>query len=290
MERLPILSRRHSLKGLALLGAGFATAHLAPASTPALAVSPEDIKDEDIFQFALNLEYMEAEYYLRATTGKGIEASDVGPDAGKVTGGRKVPFENKAIRQFGEELAENELAHVRFYRKTLGSQAVSRPTIDFDAGFAAAAKGAGLPDFDPFANEMGFLLGGMLFEDVGVTAYAGAASLIKKKEFLDAAARILAVEAYHMGMARSHLFEMGDKAHKAANAISTARDKLDGPGDKDQGIVRNGKANFVPNNENGMVFTRTPQEVLHIVYITEKKGASSGGFYPKGMNGPLKST
>jgi hypothetical protein len=289
MERLPILSRRHSLKGLALLGAGFATAHLAPASTPALAVSPEDIKDEDIFQFALNLEYMEAEYYLRATTGKGIEASDVGPDAGKVTGGRKVPFENKAIRQFGEELAENELAHVRFYRKTLGSQAVSRPTIDFDAGFAAAAKGAGLPDFDPFANEMGFLLGGMLFEDVG-TAYAGAASLIKKKEFLDAAARILAVEAYHMGMARSHLFEMGDKAHKAANAISTARDKLDGPGDKDQGIVRNGKANFVPNNENGMVFTRTPQEVLHIVYITEKKGASSGGFYPKGMNGPLKST
>jgi len=30
--------------------------------------------------------------------------------------------------------------------------------------------------------------------------------------------------------------------------------------------------------------------VLHIVYITEKKGASSGGFYPKGMNGPLKST
>jgi hypothetical protein len=182
------------------------------------------------------------------------DASDVGPDAGKVTGGRKVPFENKAIRQFGEELAENELAHVRFYRKTLGSQAVSRPTIDFDAGFAAAAKGAGLPDFDPFANEMGFLLGGMLFEDVGVTAYAGAASLIKNKEFLDAAARILAVEAYHMGMARSHLYEMGDKAHKAANAISTARDKLDGPDDKDQGIVRNGKANFVPNNENGMVF------------------------------------
>ena len=91
MEISTNLSRRHSLKGLALLGAGFATAQMAPSS-PVLAISPEDIKDEDIFQFALNLEYMEAEYYLRAMTGKGIDASDVGPDAGKVTGGRKVPL------------------------------------------------------------------------------------------------------------------------------------------------------------------------------------------------------
>jgi hypothetical protein len=284
-----ILSRRHSLKSLALLSAGFATAQLHRPSI-AFAASSEDIKDEDIFQFALNLEYMETEYYLRATTGKGIDAADVGPDPGKVEGGRKVPFENKAIRQFAEELAENELAHVRFYRKTLGEAAVSRPTIDFDAGFAAAAKGAGLTDFDPFGNDMHFLLGGMLFEDVGVTAYAGAASLLKRKEFVDAAAGILAVEAYHMGMARSQLYEMGEPARKAANALSAARDKLDGSGDKDQGIERNGKANIVPSNEDGIAFRRTPQEVLRIVYLTSKDGAQGGGFYPKGMNGTLATT
>jgi len=28
-------------------------------------------------------------------------------------------------------------------------------------------------------------------------------------------------------------------------------------------------------------FRRTPQEVLHIVYLTDKKGVSNGGFYPK---------
>src|SRR5436853_531480 len=79
-------------------------------------------------------------------------------------------FENKSIREFVEEVAQNELAHVRFYRKVLGGSAVPRPTIDFDAGFKAAAKAAGLPaDFDPFADDMGVLLGGMLFEDVGVT-------------------------------------------------------------------------------------------------------------------------
>jgi hypothetical protein len=82
---------------------------------------------------------------------------------------------------------------------------------------------------------------------------------------VEAAAGILAVEAYHMGMARSQLYEMGEKAHKAANALSEARDKLDGAEDKDQGIVRNGKANFVPSNPDGIAFRRTPQEVLHIV-------------------------
>jgi hypothetical protein len=94
---------------------------------------------------------------------------------------------------------------------------------------------------------MNFLLGGMLFEDVGATACA-AAPILKKKEFVEAAAGILAVESYHMGMTRSQLYEMGEKAQKAANAISAVRNKLDGSGDKDQGIERNGKANVVPSN------------------------------------------
>ena len=287
---IPKLSRRESLQTLA--AAGLWTGAGLPWSATALAqaASRSTLKDEDIFQFALNLEYMEAEYYLRATTGKGIDAADLGSDPGQVKGGRKVSFQDKAIREFADELAANELAHVRFYRKTLGRQAVDRPAIDFEAGFAAVGKTAGLPDFDPFASDMNFLLGGMLFEDVGVTAYAGAAPLLQKKEFVEAAAAILAVEAYHMGMARSQLYQMGEKARKAASAVSAARDKLDGPEDKDQGIERNGKANFVPATPDGMVFRRTPQEVLHIVYLTDRADVGKGGFYPKGMNGTLKST
>ncbi len=245
-------SRRHTL----FLGASTGLA-LASLSNRALfaADAAQDITDEDIFQFALNLEYMEAEYYLRGTRGKGLNASDIGADPGKVT------FKSKAIKEFLEEVAENELAHVRFYRKTLGGSAVDRPAIDFDAGFSAAAKGAGLgSSFNAFANEMNFLLGGMLFEDVGVTAYAGAATALKEKEHLEAAAGILAAEAYHMGMARSQLYEMGQEAWKAANALSDSRDKLDGPGDKDQGIRVDGKANIVPSNPDGIAFRRTPQE------------------------------
>ncbi|RWF78420.1 MAG: ferritin-like domain-containing protein [Mesorhizobium sp.] len=282
-----ILPRRRLLQ----FGLGATLASTVGRASVSFADEASEVQDEDIFQFALNLEYMEAEYYLRGTTGKGIDDSDAGADAGQVTGGKQVSFETPAIGEFMAEVAENELAHVKFYRKTLGDQAVPRPTIDFEAGFAAVAKAAALgEDFDPFGNETNFVLGGMLFEDVGVTAYAGAATVLKNKDFLAAAAGILAVEAYHMGMARSTLYRKGEQAWKAANAVSDARDKIDGSDDKDQGIQVDGKANIVPSTPDAIAFTRTPQEVLRIVYLTDQEGASKGGFYPNGMNGKIKST
>jgi hypothetical protein len=282
-------SRRKALQTIGLLGMAAA----APGSLGAAEreKTASQIKDEDIFNFALNLESLETEYYLRGTTGKGMDDADAGKNPGEVTGGSgPVPWQNQDLRQFMDEVAANELAHVRYYRRVLGDKAVSRPAIDLTA-FAAAAKAAGLGDgFDPFANEMNFFLGGMLMEDVGVTAYHGAAPLIKKKEFLDAAAGILAGEAYHMGMARSVLYQMGPEARHAANALSDARDKLDGPTDLDQGIEVDGKANFVPSTPDGIAFSRTPQQVLRIVYLADESGVSKGGLFPDGMNGNLKTT
>jgi hypothetical protein len=279
------VSRRSALRSFGFLGVASV---MRPSFVSAQAAPP--ISDTDIFNFALNLESLETEYYLRGTTGKGMDAADAGTNPGPVTGGRQVPWKSDDLRQFMEEVAANELAHVRFYRRTLGSQAVPRPAIDLGA-FAAAAKAAGLGDnFDPFASEMNFFLGGMLMEDVGVTAYHGAAPLISNKQFLDAAAGILAVEAYHMGMARSVLYRMGDEARQAANKLSDARDKLDGPEDVDQGIEVNGKANIVPADADAKAFSRTPQQVLRIVYLADKPGVSGGGLFPKGMNGTLRST
>jgi hypothetical protein len=278
-------SRRSALQGLGLLGAATALRPTVAGAQPAPGVT-----DADIFNFALNLESLETEYYLRGTTGKGMDAADAGSDPGPVTGGKQVPWKNNDLRQMMEEVALNELAHVRYYRRVLGAQAVPRPAIDL-GGFTAAAKAAGLGEnFDPFASEMNFFLGGMLMEDVGVTAYHGAAPLIVDKKFLDAAAGILAVEAYHMGMARSVLYQMGKAARDAANALSDARDKLDGPEDVDQGIEMNGKANIVPADADAKAFSRTPQQVLRIVYLTDKPGVSAGGLFPKGMNGKLKTT
>jgi hypothetical protein len=258
------------------------------------------VSDTDIFNFALNLESLETEYYLRGTTGRGINASDAGTNPGTTIGGRMVPWKNADRHNMMREVAANELAHVRYYRKVLGAEAVSKPTIDLEGGFRAAAKAAGLgDDFDPFASEMNFFLGGMLMEDVGVTAYNGAAPLIKSKEYLQAAAGILAVEAYHMGMVRSTLYRMGAKARDAANKLSDARDSLDGSVDLDQGIEVHASlqpgpvdstANIVPSDEDGKAFTRTPQQVLNIVYLKAGPGVSRGGIFPNGMNGAIRTT
>ncbi len=279
--------RRHIIKGVAALG----TAAALTASAPITRLAAAQVDDDAIFNFALNLEYLETEYYLRGTTGEGIDAADFGANPGEVTGGSPVPFATEAFRQFAEELAANELAHVRYYRESLGDMAVDRPAIDLAGGFAAVGQAAGFGDnFDPFSDELNFFLGGMLFEDVGVTGYKGAVPLIQDKTKQGDIAGILAVEAYHMGMARSLLFLAGPTAQQAANAVTAARGELNGMPEIEQGIAVEGRANFVPSDERGIAFTRTPEQVLQIVYLTPETGVSSGGFFPDGVNGDLAST
>ena len=93
-----------------------------------------------------------------------------------------------------------------------------------------------------------------------------------------------------MGMARSQLYQAGEAAITAANAITAARGTLNGMPQIEQGIEVDGRANFVPNDERGIVFSRTPQQVLQLVYGTPDTGVSSGGFFPNGFNGDIATT
>jgi hypothetical protein len=288
-SRVLTMNRRRTLTGMAAFAAGAALA-AGGRITPGAAAQAQ-IDDDAIFKLALNLEYLETDYYLRGTTGAGLGEADIGAEPGEVTGGSLVPFATDAIRQFAEELAANELAHVRYYRESLGDKAVDRPAMDLAGGFAAVGQAAGFGDnFNPFTDESSFLLGGMLFEDVGVTGYKGAIPLIKDKTKQGDIAGILGVEAYHMGMARSLLYQAGPTFQQAANAITVARGVLNGMPEIEQGIEVDGHANVVPSDERGIAFTRTPQQVLQIVYVTPETGVSSGGFFPNGVNGDLTST
>jgi hypothetical protein len=284
-------ARAAGVLGLGVAGLGalatFKTAAGEPVNTPKGAAGPSD---SAVLNFALTLEYLEAEFYLRAVTGEGLDDSQVDGRGtpGSVRGGHKVDFESKLAAQYAAEIAADERAHVAFFREALGSAGVARPTIDLDQAFSAAAIAAGLiapgQTFDPFADEDSFLLGAFLFEDVGVTAFKGAAPLIANKTYLEAAAGILAVEAYHAGLVRSVLLSKG--LADPANRISQARDSL-GPGGIDQGITdAEGNANAVPSDGYGVAFSRTPGQVLNVVYLNPDS-VDRGGFYPDGINGEV---
>ena len=277
-----------AVAGIGALGVGAGTAFAGSDHQSGDSQGPSDAA---ILNFALNLEYLEAEYYLRGVYGHGLDDDETTGKGtrGDVIGGRKVKFDTKFGYQYALEIANDERHHVDFLRSALAGAKVSRPKINLTDTFNALAKAAGLGNsFDPFASENNFLLGAFVFEDVGVTAYKGAAPLISSKTYLEAAAGILAVEAYHAGLIRTVLLAKGLQA--PAGKISDARDSIDGPSDDDQGIVdKNGNANIVPADKNSIAFSRDAGAVLNIVYVNPAK-VSKGGFFPNGVNGDINTS
>ncbi len=291
------LSRRKALRNIGL-GAFGMTALGALAKNASAATGPG--QDADVAQFALNLEYLEAEFYTYAYYGYGIDdprlpGGPIGVDGAGTPGtvtvksNPKVNFSDPKIAQYALEIGGDERNHVKLFRgflSAVGVQPVARPKIDLLNSFNTAAQAAGIgPSFDPFANDVNFLLGAFIFEDVGVTLFGGAAKLLSNKDLLDTAAGVLAVEAYHAGNIRVNVFAAGSGPQGIAQKISDLRKSLSGAND-DQGVVdSNGNANIVPTGADGTAFRRTTRQGLNIVYGAAN--ASSGLFFPNGLNGDI---
>jgi hypothetical protein len=269
------------------------------------------VTDADILNFALNLEYLEAEFYLHAATGSGLAGADAGSSPGTVTGGAMVAGLSTAQQNILNEIAYDEQEHVRFLRSALASSAVARPAIDLTNSFNALANAAGIAStFNPFADFNSFLVGAFIFEDVGVTAYNGAATLISdagiKAGYLAAAAGIMAVEAYHAAYVRATLTAnattQGTSAYPYfgyANKVSALRASVGG-GDETMLTVPTGTTTssttvtptaVVAADNNALAYARTTDQVLHIVYGTGgAAGVKSGAFFPNGLNGKIAVT
>ena len=252
------LHRRDFAKKMATGALAIAGVAALPGSVELLAQS---ITDVDILNFALNLEYLEGEFYSVATTGQRLADAGVGITgkgrAGATTGGAKVSLDD--FTGFAAmQITIDEQAHVNLLRGALKGDAVAKPEINLEA------LGVG------FRNQAEFLTVAAIFEDVGVSAYGGAAPLIDSSQILSAAARIALTEAQHAGVLRSLV-------SRAALAIPQVDPKaIPTIGNPD------GRLFFVDGN--GLSVVRTPSEVLKIVY---GGGTSSGGFFPAGVNGTI---
>jgi hypothetical protein len=248
---------------------GIASAVLGAAAGSKGISQTTTISDADILNFALNLEYLEAEFYTFATTGNSISQAGLSVTgsgtSGPTTGGAQVTFTNKMTQAVAQELANDEQIHVKLIQTTLtgmGAQAIAKPAINLNAlGFG-------------FANQNDFLKLARIFEDIGVTAYGGAAPLIQSKTILGYAARILATEADHSGNIRFQI---------AMNAIATT--PLDGA----DHVPPPSGSQYFPTDSNALTEVRTPGQVLYLAF-GGAPNAMSGGFFPSGVNGILNTS
>jgi hypothetical protein len=143
-----------------------------------------------------------------------------------------VPFSTTQVASYAIETAVEEGKHVQLLLSALGTAAVAQPAINLGTSFQTLATAANIPNgstFSPYASDENFLVGAYVFEDVGVTAYHGAASLLTVAANLATAAGILAVEAYHAGLIRTTINELdptGATIGGYTNLISTLRASL----------------------------------------------------------------
>ena len=230
LDNIIATSRRKMLTLSAASLAGFVFAGSANSAHAATTYS-----DSDILNFALNLEYLEANFYYMAAFGTTIDKPNAasvaagGPTGGipitgavgtpgtVTSGGSMVPFTADVtgitIGSYATETAIEEGKHVLILQEALGSLAVAQPALNLGTSFQTLAAAANkltpagnIPaTFSPYAAEADFLIGAYVFEDVGVTAYHGAASLLTIASNLSVAAGILGVEAYHAGLIRTTL-------------------------------------------------------------------------------------
>ena len=318
-----IIASRRAL----LTGGGAALAALAFTKPAAAASTVTAYTDNDILNFALNLEYLEANFYYLAAFGTNIYTTNslypAGASVMGITGVGtqgvvvtkpttcKVPFTSLAVASYAVETAIEEGKHVAFLRTALGSKAVAQPQIDLFSSFNALASLAGIgPAFDPFASDANFLVGAYIFEDVGVTAYKGAAPLITDKgTILPAAAGILAVEAYHAGLVRTTINALDPNGTlgllgytqkisavrtSASQAAATGTKTVDDYGVQPQTVSLGGGANVTATTivdadpTNVIAFSRTTTQVLNIVTgggAVTAGTAAKGVFFPNGLNG-----
>ncbi|KAL5996072.1 Ferritin-like catalase Nec2 [Asimina triloba] len=266
------------------------------------------IFDDDVerIRFALNLEYLEADFFLFGAFGHGLDsvAPELAMGGPPPIGAKKAnlhPVVKKIVAEFGYQ----EVGHLRAIKSTVGG--FPRPQLDlsqhhfaklFDDAFGHPLT----PPFDPYANSINYLLASYVIPYVGLVAYVGTNPNINGYVSKRLLAGLLGVESGQDAVIRSLLYLHAGSAvdpykytvAEFAARLSKLRNKLADCGVKDEGLMVSRKlgaenktsSNILSANENSISYSRTPAEILRMVYGTGDEG-QPGGFLPQGGGGEI---
>jgi rubrerythrin len=154
-------TRAELLRGAAIGSLALLLADAAPASA-----AQGRREDEAILNYALSLEYLQADFYTEVERLRTLE-------------GR--------LKHQADVVGAHERAHVDAFRRTLGSGAIAKPRFDFRGATEQPAA---------------FRRTAVAFEDLAVAAYKGQAPRLRSRAFLASALAVHAVEARHAAWIR----------------------------------------------------------------------------------------
>jgi hypothetical protein len=166
-------TRRDLMRNAGIAGAGALAGGvlfnglISPAEAAISSRKRSKANDIKILQYALTLEYLEAEFYKQANA------------SGAIT--------DLNLKRFAEVTGKHEAEHVAALKKVLGKKAPKVPTFDFK---------------DTVTDQAKFAATAEAVEDVGVSAYAGQGPNILQRAVVIPALAIHSVEARHAAWIR----------------------------------------------------------------------------------------
>ncbi|KAK9665085.1 hypothetical protein RND81_14G089300 [Saponaria officinalis] len=261
--------------------------------------------DIDLIEFALNVEYLEAEFFLHGALGHGLDkvAPHLAAGGPPPVGPRKArldPLVNSIVYQFGLQ----EVGNIRAMKKVV--KGFPRPRMNLSTIFAEAMdKAFGrplMPPFEPYATTLHYLIGCYMIPLVGLTSYVDINSKLHSPHAQKLIGSLLAVESGQDAVIRTLMYERrlqrvypyGIPLQDFTIKISNIRNKLAKAGIRDEGLVvepslgAEGKSalNILSCDKDSMPYSRTPAEVLRIFYSSGDEH-HKGGFFPDGAGGNI---
>ncbi len=224
-----------------------------------------------VLNFALNLEYLEANFYLYASTGNGLSSAQNLNGTAVQGAPTKLPLDAYTLAVC-QALAQDEVNHIADLQSAitaLGGTPIPQPLINL------AANGA-------ITTQAQFLAAARQFTALGGSAYVGSAQfLVSNPTVLTTAGQILGAEGQHAGVLSYLCVNQG--------VTSPAIDAQDVP--------PSATNYFTVSANEALSPSRNTSQVLGVAYgvstagtTTPPAGVTMGGFFPNGVGGTITTT